>query len=56
MAKQTTTLVVVPAPNADAELWRVYLMQRRRALITELRHIEEMLGMPQSVELRNRPR
>lgn len=57
MAKQvTTTTVIVPAPTADAELWHAYLIERRRALITELRRIEEMLGLPQSVELRSRPR
>lgn len=32
-----------------------YLMERRRALITELRKIEEMLRLPQSIPARRRP-
>lgn len=43
-------------PHMDAEAWRCYLVERRRALITELRRVEEMLGMQQSVPLRTRPR
>lgn len=32
-----------------------YLRERRRALITELRRIEDMLNMPQSIQRRDRP-
>ena len=32
-----------------------YLRERRRALITELRRIEEMLNIPQSIPARRRP-
>lgn len=45
-----------PQTHMDAEAWRCYLVERRRALITELRRVEEMLGMQQSVPLRTRPR
>ena len=32
-----------------------YLRERRRALITELRKLEDMLGLPQSIPARRRP-
>lgn len=32
-----------------------YLRERRRAIITELRKIEDMLDMPQSIPARKRP-
>ena len=41
--------------QTDAATLRWYLLERRRALITELRKVEEMLGLPQSVPLRGRP-
>lgn len=52
-----TTVVEWQARQAvDAEALRVYLLERRRALITELRKLEDMLGIPQSVQPRGRPR
>ncbi|MCZ2112791.1 MAG: hypothetical protein LC131_02890 [Anaerolineae bacterium] len=42
--------------DADsAERLRAYLMGRRRALITELRNIEKLLGLDQSIPERRRP-
>jgi hypothetical protein len=32
-----------------------YLMERRRAIITELRKLEAMLALPQSIPARQRP-
>ncbi len=46
------------APAADEELPGLlldYLRERRRAIITELRKIEMMLGLPQSIPARKRP-
>ena len=39
----------LPPPLLD------YLRERRRAIITELRKIEDMLDMPQSIPARRRP-
>lgn len=39
----------LPPPLLD------YLRERRRAIITELRKIEDMLDMPQSIPARKRP-
>lgn len=41
---------------ADPLLMFRYHMERRRAIITELRFIEEMYGLPQSIPRRRRPR
>jgi hypothetical protein len=43
-----------PLPLPD--LLRRYLEQRRRALITELREIELLLGMPAAIPKRERSR
>jgi hypothetical protein len=37
-----------------ANIHVVYMEQRRRALITELRAVEELLGLPQSIPPRKR--
>jgi hypothetical protein len=42
----------LPLPDA----LRRYLEQRRRALITELREIELLLGTPPAIPKRERPR
>lgn len=39
----------------NAQRLREYLMGRRRALITELRNIEKLLGLDQSIPERRRP-
>lgn len=39
----------------NAQRLREYLMGRRRALITELRNIEKLLGIDQSIPERRRP-
>ncbi len=39
----------------NAKRLREYLMGRRRALITELRNIEKLLGLDQSIPERRRP-
>lgn len=41
--------------GVDPATLLAYLMERRRAIITELRHIEAMLGMEQSIPVRRRP-
>jgi hypothetical protein len=40
--------------NSAVNVHVVYMEQRRRALITELRAVEELLGLPQSVPPRKR--
>lgn len=45
------------APELEAlPLLRDYLIQRERALITELREVQRLLGKKQSVPKRERPR
>lgn len=41
-------------PEPPREWWLTYFEQRRRALIIELRQIERMLGMEQSIPERGR--
>ena len=36
--------------------FREYLIERKRALITELRQVQVLLGEPQTVPTRQRPR
>ena len=43
-----------PIDDARADLVVLYLEQRRRALITELRATEELLGWPQSIPAKSR--
>lgn len=45
-----------PARQAAPEILVLYLKERRRALITELRQIELLLGEQPTVKQRKRPR
>jgi hypothetical protein len=40
--------------SRDQKAYIIYLEQRRRALITELRAVEEVLEMPQSIPSKKR--
>lgn len=52
-----STAVVNTMPDLDAAtLLRMYLLQRKRALITELREVDKLLGQAQTVPKRERPR
>lgn len=50
-------VAVLAADDGDALPAQLldYLIERRRALITELRRIEAMLDLPQSIPVRRRP-
>ncbi len=49
--EETALIVDEPLPAALLD----YLRERRRAIITELRKIEDMLNLPQSIPARRRP-
>lgn len=49
--EETALLTDEPLPAALLD----YLRERRRAIITELRKIEDMLNLPQSIPARKRP-
>lgn len=45
-----------PASDERADMIVLFLEQRRRALILELREVESLLGWPQSIPQRTRTR
>lgn len=47
--------VVADSPDALPAQLLDYLRERRRALITELRRIDDMLNLPQTIPVRRRP-
>lgn len=49
--EETALIADEPLPAALLD----YLRERRRAIITELRKIEDMLNLPQSIPARRRP-
>lgn len=63
MIKATDTKVIQVQPDDSAtlpaqlteEAWRAFLMELRRALITQLRSVESALGMEHSIPARKRP-
>ena len=52
--EQQTAAQIKEPRGGRANIHVVYMEQRRRALITELRAVEELLGLPQSVPPRKR--
>lgn len=55
MSAPTGTETQTPVPTIPPDEMREYLRERRRAIITELRMIEQMLNMRPSIPLRDRP-
>lgn len=56
---EPATIYVVDARPQEMDaaiLLRMYLLQRKRALITELREVDKLLGQAQTVPKRDRPR
>lgn len=48
--------VASPPVALNEVAWRAFLLELRRALITQLRSVETALGMEHSIPVRRRPR